>query len=157
MCTRYLSLAQLFRINRSQMRRHFNTVLHNCKWVRVCSNQASGWRKYSCGARNIMTNKIYTRMTRTGIFGSYSVFGGIRADGWWVRFSFVWLAKIFRDEKRISTFSYRFYVMLQPIAILFVLDILNRSKSKLKFIPTPGTLLLVENGKLLHVEFCLRR
>ncbi len=43
-----------------------------------------------------------------------------------------------------------FYVMLQPIALFSCGDILNQLNQEV--IQRQGALLLVENGKLLHVE-----
>ena len=87
--------------------------------------------------------------------GSYSVFGGIRTltdDE--LDFPLTEMAKIFRDEERgfpLSVTVLRYGSLYRLLS--FVVDILNQEAGRdLEVIQRQGALLLVENGKLLHVE-----
>ncbi len=103
-----------------------------------------------------MTNKIYEyKDDQDWYVGSYSVFGGIRTltdDE--LDFPLFDLAKIFRDEERgfpLSVTVLRYASAYRLFS--FVVDILNQEANRnLEVIQRQGALLLVENGKLLHVE-----
>ena len=113
-------------------------------------------KRDSCGACNIMTNKIYEyKDDQDWYVGSYSVFGGIRTltdDE--LEFPLFDLAKIFRDEERgfpLSVTVLRYGSAYRLLS--FVVDILNQEANRnLEVIQRQGALLLVENGQLLHVE-----
>ena len=113
-------------------------------------------KRDSCGACNIMTNKIYEyKDDQDWYVGSYSVFGGIRTltdDD--LEFPLFDLAKIFRDEERgfpLSVTVLRYGSAYRLLS--FVVDILNQEANRnLEVIQRQGALLLVENGQLLHVE-----
>ena len=104
-----------------------------------------------------MTNKIYEyKDDQDWYVGSYSVFGGIRTltdDE--LDFPLFDLAKIFRDEERgfpLSVTVLR-YASAYRLFSFVVDNPQSRSKSKLRsYSNAKGALLLVENGKLLHVE-----
>ena len=103
-----------------------------------------------------MTNKIYEyKDDQDWYVGSYSVFGGIRAltdDE--LEFPLFDLSKIFRDEERGFPLSVTVLRYSSDYRLLsFIVDILNQEADRnLEVIQRQGALLLVENGKLLHVE-----
>ena len=103
-----------------------------------------------------MTNKIYEyKDDQDWYVASYSVFGGIRtlADDE-LDFPMFQFVKIFGDEERgfplsVTVLRYGFRYRL----LSFVVDIFNQEMGRnLEVIQRQGALLLVENGRLLHVE-----
>ena len=103
-----------------------------------------------------MTNNIYEyKDDQDWYVGSYSVFGGIRTltdDE--LEFPLFDLSKIFRDEERGFPLSVTVLRYSSDYRLLsFIVDILNQEADRnLEVIQRQGALLLVENGKLLHVE-----
>lgn len=103
-----------------------------------------------------MTNNIYEyKDDQDWYVGSYSVFGGIRTlmdDE--LEFPLFDLSKIFRDEKRGFPLAVTVLRYSSDYRLLsFIVDILNQEANRnLEVIQRQGALLLVENGKLLHVE-----
>ena len=103
-----------------------------------------------------MTNNIYEyKDDQDWYVGSYSIFGGIRTltdDE--LEFPLFDLSKIFRDEERGFPLSVTVLRYSSDYRLLsFIVDILNQEADRnLEVIQRQGALLLVENGKLLHVE-----
>ncbi|MHC4039762.1 nucleoside-triphosphate diphosphatase [Streptococcus sp. KHUD_017] len=113
-------------------------------------------KRDSCGACNIMTNNIYEyKDDQDWYVGVWDVYGGIYSlikDP--LDLDFMDLARIFRDEENGFPITITVMRWSSNFRLLsFIVEILNAEGGRnLEVIQRQGTLLLVENGQLLHVE-----
>ena len=151
-------LLNYFEINRSRdagpLQHRFYTTANSQSFAQIGAEWLE--KRDSCGACNFMTNKIYEyKDDQDWYVGVWDVYGGIYSlikDP--LELDFHGFSADFRDEENGFPITITVMRWSSNFRLLsFIVEILNAEAGRnLEVIQRQGALLLVENGKLLHVE-----